>query len=91
MTEILEITQMNEMLELWKSVMPSSIPTPDGHTFFLWVTGHELSHIKAAIVQTARKMSKNIYTGVPLQENGAARYCSSILGKKNRQTGGSHA
>jgi hypothetical protein len=81
-TSIREIIQMNEMQKLWTSVMPPSIPTPDSHTFFLWVTTHEINSVQAAIVQTARKMSKNIYTGVPLIENGAAKYCSSILGNR---------
>ena len=76
------VNQVQSLRTLWSSIMPSSIPVPDGNTFFLWITNHRLQDITDAILRTAKKMSRNIHQGIPPIENGAAKYCSSILGHR---------
>lgn len=77
-----ETEVVTALMQLWRLIMPPSIPTPLGHTFFLWVTSHEVRYIKAAIVQTAKKMARNLYEGRPIPDDGAPKYVSSILGKR---------
>jgi hypothetical protein len=74
--------QMDAMIQLWKNIMPLSIPLPSTQTFFLWLTAHEQKFVQTAIIQTAKKMATNIYQGRPLVENAAPRYVSSILGAR---------
>jgi hypothetical protein len=74
-----EVTRLNSAKQLWASIMPPAIPVPDDHTFFIWVTGHIQVDVERAICAAAKSMAKNIYQRVVLEEDAAARYCSSVL------------
>lgn len=66
----------------WKQDMPNIIPPVGDYTVFLW-SKHDINDVLFAIQSAGKKMAKNIRENVPMEEDSAQKYVSSIIGSRS--------
>lgn len=82
------LEQLDYLKTLWNSAMPPGVETPADYTFISWIDNTDVRQLERVVIQTGKKMSRNLASGVELEPVAAARYCSSIIrhyGKNRRQ------
>ena len=75
------LAELEYFKRLWTACVPPSIETPPDPTFMVWITSVSRQGLQHAITKTGRRMLNNLSQGVPLVENAAAKYCSSLVGQ----------
>ena len=79
------LEQIREATELWEAAVPSAAGVPPSSVFFVWVTHYPAAEVERAILRTGKRMLGNLRSNIPLVSDGAARFCSSILGNRARE------
>lgn len=73
------LVELEYFKRLWKASMPECIETPADSIFMTWIITGDRHIVTQAITKAGRRMVNNINQKIPLVENAAARYCTSII------------